>query len=184
MEIRRAIGKLKSDRSGGPNGLCIEMFKFVIDDIIQFLVLLFHNIYNTGLFPEDWCESIISPIHKSGPTNNTENYRGIAFINCLCKIFMSILTTRLTDWAETQNVIDESQAGFRKGYNTIDNIFSLQSVVQKYLCRERGRFYCIFVDFKRAFASIQHDSLWFSLERKGISQMVNFYPYLDQCIRN
>ena len=80
-----------------------------------------------------------------------------------------MLTTRLTDLAETQNVIDESQAGFRKGYSTIDNLFSLQSVVQKYLCRERGRFYCIFVDFKRAFDSIQHDSLWFSLERKGIS---------------
>ena len=128
---------------------------------------------------------IISPIHKRGPTNNTENYRAIALIKYLCKIFMSILTTRLTDWAETQNVIDESQAGFRKGYSTIDNIFSLQSVVQKYLCRKRGRFYCIFVDFKRAFDSIQHDSLWFSLERKkGISPNGNFFPYLDQCIRN
>ena len=190
MEIRRAISKLKSDRSGGPDGLCIEMFKFVIDDIIQFLVLLFNDIYNTGLFPEDWCESIISPIHKSGPTNNTENYRAIALINCLCKIFMSILTTRLTDWAETQNVIDESQAGFRKGYSTIDNIFSLQSVVQKYLCRERGRFYCIFVDFKRAFDSIQHDSLWFSLERKGISPNGKFlsifrsmYSQLKSCVK-
>ena len=47
MEIGRAISKLKSDRSGGPDGLCIEMFKFVIDDIIQFLVLLFNDIYNT-----------------------------------------------------------------------------------------------------------------------------------------
>ena len=50
MEIRRAISKLKSDRSGGPDGLYIELFKFVIDDIIQFLVLLFNYIYNTGLF--------------------------------------------------------------------------------------------------------------------------------------
>ena len=123
MEIQRAISKLKSDRSDGPDGLCIEMFKFVIDDIIQFLVLLFNYNYNTGLFSEDWCKSIISPIHISDPTNNTENYRAIVLINCLCKIFMSrILTTRLTDRAETQNVIDESQAGFRKGYSTIDNI--------------------------------------------------------------
>ena len=64
-EIRPAINKLKSDRSGGPDGLCIGMFKSVIDDITQFLVLLFNDIYNSGHFPEDWCQSITSPIHKS-----------------------------------------------------------------------------------------------------------------------
>ena len=51
--------------------------------------------------------------------------------------------TRLQKWAEENRVIDESQAGFRKGYSTIDNIFSLQAIIQKYICRPRGRFYCI-----------------------------------------
>ena len=83
---------------------------------------------------------------------------------------MEILTIRLTDWAETNNVLDESQAGFRKGYSTMDNIFCLQALVQKYLCRDRGRFYCIFIDFKRAFDSIKHTNLWNSLERKGVKQ--------------
>ena len=68
-EIRYAIGKLKSDRSGGPDGLCIEMFKAVLDDIMPFLLVLFNNNFNSGIFPESWCESIISPIHKSGPIN-------------------------------------------------------------------------------------------------------------------
>ena len=190
IEIRQAISKLKSDRSGGPDGLCIEMFKSVTDDISQFLLLLFSDIYNTGVFPEDWCKSIISPIYKSGPVNNPENHRAIVLINCLCKIFITILTSRLTDWAETHNVIDESQAGFRKGYSTIDNIFSLQAIVHKYLCREGGRFYCIFIDFKRAFDSIQHASLWYSLERKGVSPNGKFlsifrsmYSQLKSCVK-
>ena len=103
---------------------------------------------------------------------------------------MTILTTRLTEWANLNDVIDESQAGFRKGYNTIDNIFSLQSIVQKYLSKERGRFYCIFVDFKRAFDSIHHASLWFSLERKGINPNGKFlsifksmYSQLKSCVK-
>ena len=128
IEIRQAISKLKSDCSGGPDGLCIELFKSVTDDIGQFLFLPFSDIYNTGVFPEDWCKSIISPIHKSGPINNPENHRAIVLINCLCKIFMTILTSRLTDWAETHNVIDESQAGFRKGYSTIDNSFHFKQL--------------------------------------------------------
>ena len=83
---------------------------------------------------------------------------------------MEILTIRLTDWAETNNVLDESRAGFWKGYSTMDTVFSLQALVQKYLCRDRGRFYCIFIDFKQAFDSIQHTHLWNSLERKGMKQ--------------
>ena len=49
-EIRYAIGKLKSDRSGAPAGLCIEMFKAVLDDIMPFLLVLFNNIFNIGFF--------------------------------------------------------------------------------------------------------------------------------------
>lgn len=139
-EIRQSINKLKTNRTSGPDGLCIEMFKVVIDDIMHFLYLLFHDIYDRGIFPEDWCKSIISPIHKSGPVNSPENYRAIALINCLCNIFINILTIRLTNWTETHHIIDESQAGFRKGYGTMDNIFSLHALVQKYLCRKKGRF--------------------------------------------
>ena len=121
---------------------------------MPFLLVLFNNIFNSGNFPESWCESIISLIHKSLPTNKPENYRAIALINCLCKLFMEILTIRLTDWAETNNVLDESQAqaGFQKGYSTMDNVFSLQALVQKYLCRDRGRFYCIFISNEHSIA--------------------------------
>ena len=40
----------------------------------------------------------------------------------------------------------EEQAGFREKYCTVDQIFVLNSVVQKYLSRPKGRFYCAFVD--------------------------------------
>ena len=50
-EIWYAISKLKSDRSGRPDGLSIEMFKAVLNDIMPFLLVLFHNIFNSGIFP-------------------------------------------------------------------------------------------------------------------------------------
>ena len=49
-EIWYAIGKLKSDRFGGPDGLCIEMLKAVLDDIMPFLLVLFNNILTVGYF--------------------------------------------------------------------------------------------------------------------------------------
>lgn len=181
-EIRTSIKNL--------NGLCIEMFKTTIDIIMPYLLALFNYIYDHGLFPEDWCRSITTPIHKGGAVNNPKNHRAVCLINCLCKIFMNILTMRLTSWAEANDVIDESQAGFRKDYSMTDNMFSLHALVQKYLCRPKGRFYCIFVDFKRAFDSIQHANLWYSLERIGIAQNSKFlkifksmYSQLKSCVK-
>ena len=72
------------------------------------------------------------------------NFRGVSLINSISKIFTGILTNRLQKWSEENTVLDESQAGFRKNYSTIDNIFSLHAIIQKYLCRPRGRFYCFF----------------------------------------
>ena len=90
--------------------------------------------------PSEWCENIICPLYKSGASTNPENYRGISLINSKGKFFTVILTTWLQKWSEENGVIDESQAGFRKGYSTTDNIFAPQTIVQKYLCRQRGRF--------------------------------------------
>ena len=48
----------------------------------------------------------------------------VVFLNqCLSKVFTSILTTWLQKRAEENNVIDEFEAGLRKRYSTIDNIF-------------------------------------------------------------
>ena len=73
------------------------------------------------------------------------------------KIFSHIATTRIYNWAERESKIDEAQAGFRKGYSAVDNIFSLQSMAQKYLSKKGGRFYCLYVDFSKAFDSLIHE---------------------------
>ena len=49
------------------------------------------------------------------------------------------------------NKIDESQAGFRSGYSTVDNIFTLQSLIQKYLSKPNVRFHVLYVELKKAF---------------------------------
>ena len=71
---------------------------------------------------------------------------------------MSILTDRLNSWAEDNQIIVEEQAGFRKGYSTVDNIFVLHSIIQHYLQRKR-KVYVAFVDFKKAFDTVSKEAL-------------------------
>ena len=116
------------------------------------------------------------------------NFRGVSLINTICKMFTSILTSRLDKWTEKYNVLHESQAGFRQQYSTTDNIFTLHALAQKYLCRKGGRFYCLFIDFRKAFDSINHDKLWDALERKGINGNFlgiwkSLYSKLKSCVK-
>ena len=56
QEIRTSIQNLNINKSGGPDGLCIEMFKAKLDTTLPYLHSLFNDINDNGLFPEDWCK--------------------------------------------------------------------------------------------------------------------------------
>lgn len=46
----------------------------------------------------------------------------------------------------------ESQAGFREGYSTTDNVFILQSIIiNKQLSKPGGKGYVAFIDFMKCF---------------------------------
>ena len=68
----------------------------------------------------------------------------------------AILNARLHKWCEDNGITDDTQAGFRPNYSTGDHTFSLQSMIQKYACKKRGRFYCLFDDFSKAFDNVNH----------------------------
>jgi hypothetical protein len=65
-------------------------------------------------------------------------------------------------------LINESQAGFRKSYSTVDQIFNLYALVQKTLDKKGRKLYVAFVDFKKAFDSVRHDKLLECLNMQGV----------------
>ena len=93
-------------------------------------------------------------LHKKGDPLNPSNYRPIALINTITKLFTRILNSRLNRWSSLNNLITEFQAGFRHGRGCIDNIFVLNALLQFNLMKEKGKVFALFVDFRRAFPSI------------------------------
>ena len=94
---------------------------------------LINAIFESGIFPDKWTEGFIVPIHKKGDVNNVQNYRGITLVSCLSKLFTSILNKRLEAFCDNNNVISDAQFGFRKGKSTVDAIYILHSIVQRYI---------------------------------------------------
>ena len=79
-----------------------------------------------------------------------------------------ICSTSLFESVKNFGMGEESQARFRKGYSTSDNIFTLMTLIQKYLSKQNGRFYCIFIDYEKAFDKVKHNELWKALERINV----------------
>ena len=159
---------MKNGKSPGSDGIVIEMLKSGSNVIIPILTLLFNKILDSGLFPDKWCEAIIFPLHKDGSLTDVKNYRGISLLNVISKVFTGVLNKRLVTWAQINSKFKEEQAGYRVGYSTVDQIFTFYTIVQKYLSKKGGRFYCIFVDFSSAFDRVPHNLLWYKLINIGI----------------
>ena len=137
-EVTASINSLKTGKSAGPDLLSAEFFKNTCSEIAPILKDLFNYILDTGDSPQSFGETVLCPIHKSGSTQDPNNFRGIALINAMYKIFSIILNKRLYSWAEENEKLDEAQAGFRAGYSAVDNIFSLSAVCQNYLSKRGG----------------------------------------------
>ena len=167
-EVMAAISSMSNNKAPGLDGITIEFIKGAVQFYCPFLLELFNRILSTGKYPSEWGKAILQPIYKKGNKDDPTNYRGIALLIIVSKIFTKILNNRLNEWADLLQKIDEEQAGFRRGYSTADQIFNLQSIIQKYITKKKGRCYVLFVDFATAFDSVPHSSLWFKLVNSGI----------------
>ena len=100
-------------------------------------------------------------------------------VNCLAKLFTKILSTRINTFCNAYNILPEWQSGFREGRSCLDNIFTLNSLIQTHITKNKGKLYALFLDFKGAFNSVNHGLLWYKLSKCGISsKIINILKYL------
>ena len=186
-EIRKAINKLKNGKASGPDCILAEMLKLGEKEIIQFLKKYFNMLLSKGLFPIEWTKAIITPIHKKGDFDKPDNYRGISLLSILSKVFTGVLNQRLNKWVEENDILTEAQAGFRKGRSTTDHIFTLSALIEKQFSKN-SKLYVAFIDFKKAYDTINRSVLYSILANSGIQgKMLNIiramYSNVQACVR-
>ena len=109
-EVCMAIKSMKPRKSPGVDGISTEVYKALPDHLVQLLTKIFNGILVTGEYPASWSVGLICPIYKAGEKEEPNTYRGITLLNCIGKIFTSILNTRLKNWAEKNKILRNSMA--------------------------------------------------------------------------
>ena len=117
--------------------------------------------------PEEWSKAIIVPIYKSKDKQECGNYRGISLLSIPSKVYTKILQQRIRKYVEES--VSEEQAGFRKGRGTIDQLFVIRQLAEKYWEKNQTLFNN-FIDFKQAFDSVWQKGLWQVLRNFGIPE--------------
>ena len=86
----------------------------------------------------------------------------------LGKILGIIINSRLIHFLSENNVLSKYQIGILPNYHTTDHAFTLHTLIDKQTNQNKGKVFSCFVDFKKAFDSIWHESLLYKLMGNGI----------------
>ena len=118
-----------------------------------------------GATPAQWRKTQFAVLYKSGDAQLPQNYRPIAAIPLLYKLFARLLYNRLETTLDKQQSPD--QAGFRRHYSTEDHL-SIFTTIQETCNEWQLPLWVATIDFKKAFDTVSHSAFWAALLEQSI----------------
>ena len=124
-EVKTVILNTKNNKACGVDKIPDEVLNF--DNIIEILTRLFQLCFDDGTIPQVWLKALIVPIPKS--FNNDPrvplNHWGISILNCICKIYSSVLNDRIRKYPEQNQLLADEQNGFWANRSCMDHIYTV-----------------------------------------------------------
>ena len=143
QDVSECFKSIKLGEAAGLDGLAVEHFVFSHNIICDHLLLLFASMLTHGYLPAPIMQSAIVAILKNrqGDTSNKNNYRPIAIVTAISKIFELCIMNLI----ESQLLIQENQFGFKKKHSTDLCIFTVKPTI-KYYSMYNSPVYSCFLD--------------------------------------
>ena len=156
-KVKGCLGNTTTDKASGDNGIPAELFQILNNDAVKVLHSMCQQIWKTQQWPQDWKRSVFIPIPKKGNAKECSNYCTIALISHASKVMLKILQARLQQYVNRE--LPDVQAGFRKGRGTRDQIANICWIIKKAREFQKNIYFC-FIDYAKAFDSVDHNKLW------------------------
>jgi hypothetical protein len=173
-EVGAAVSALKNT-AAGQNGVEAAMIKLADDVGVAWLHRVISVVWDTEAAPEDWQQSLMVALAKAGDPLVTDNYRGITLLDVCGKVYVNVIHGRIR--VHLCNQLLPVQHGFRPGHSTGGAISSLRRLMEQHN-EYNTSMWTAFVDFRKAFDSINREALWRVLAARGVC------PKLIQLIKN
>ena len=168
-EIYMAIKQLRNGKAPGPDGIPAEALKIDLETSVEMLYPLFMKIWEEEQVPSEWKEGYLIKIPKKGDLSSCSNYRGITLLSIPSKVFNRVLLNRIKNAVDP--MLRDQQAGFRTNRSCTDQIATLRIILEQSL-EWNSPLYVNFVDYEKAFDSLDRQTLWRLLRHYGVPQKI------------
>jgi hypothetical protein len=145
--------------------------EFILDakELLQMPLFTLFNCFLEEGFPEAFSTWVVHTLFKGGDASKFDNYRGITIVPILTKLFIMILDKKLSKWAKQHGLRAKGQAGFRKDYRTINQLFIFRTLIEQSKAKKKP-LYCCFVDFEKVFDIVPCEVFWQVLASFGVER--------------
>ena len=137
--------------------------------IPEIVLHLINLILRTSIYPDSWKIGMVVPIPKVPNPSSVTDLRPITLLPIPGKLVERLIHNRLYPYLEEVGAICHNQNGFRKHHGTPDTIFKLISNITDDLNLHKDTL-AIFIDFKKAFDTLDYKILLQKINALKISQ--------------
>ena len=146
-----AVMHMAKNKSPGYDGLLPEFYQIFWNDIKKLLIESFNESFTQGELSELQKQIIMCLLFKKGDRSLFKNYRPISLSNCDYKILAFVLANRLHKVID--RIISPEQVAYIKNRYIGQNVRLLLDVME-YIKRENKEGVVLFLDFEKAFDSL------------------------------
>ena len=183
-ECLESLKSMELNKSPGSDGLPAEFYKVFWNDLHYYLLNSLTCAYAKGFLAVTQRRGLITLLPKKNkPANLLKNWRPITLQNCDYKIATKSIASRMRK--VLQRIINYDQTGFLKNRFIGENIRLLDSIIN-YTNTEQIPGLLLFVDFKKAFDSVEWSFIEKTLKYYNFGPSIHHLSYTDisSCIQN
>jgi len=161
------LKKVRPNKAEGPDEIHARFLREAERELSVPLAIIFSKSLSETEIPLDWKRANVVPIHKKGDKSKEENYRPVSLTSLVCKVLESIIKDKIVEFLEQNELINDTQHGFRKGRSCLTNLLDFLDVVTESF-DQGNQLDVSFLDFSKAFDKVPHKRLGVQLKIHGI----------------
>ena len=166
-DVISAIKEIDINASSCPDDIPAKILHKCCNQLAYPIWKIWKQSFETGTIPPELKMQFITPVFKKGDKTKAGNYRPISLTSHIIKIFERILRKNVIQYLETNNIITDTQHGFRSGRSCFTQLLDhMENIFQN--LQDNKEIDVIYLDYAKAFDKVDHEILLAKLRKLGI----------------